>query len=123
MFPLRATHESQHDWHAFAIGPVDHGVVGDLQLPAKQVETEILGVTHDGRIAHWIISEEQIGRIDAAANQIVPAVDLQIEVTARANFRKARVGITPLGDLANTEIDRLRVGTIGLPLTLKSSFR
>ena len=58
MFPLRATHESQHHWHAFTISPVDHGVIGDLQLPAKQVEAEILGVMHDVRIALRIVPND-----------------------------------------------------------------
>ena len=110
MLPLRAAHESQHDRHAFAIGPFDHGVVGDLQLPAQQVKAEILGVMHDGRVPLRVVPEQQIGRVHAAADQVISSVHLQVEVAAGADVGKAVVRIAGLRDLANTEIDRLRIG-------------
>src|SRR5438094_292053 len=110
MFPLRTTHEAQHDWHAFAISAVDHGIVCNLQLPAKQVQTEILSIMHDGGVSLGLVPEEEIGRVDATSDQIVPAVYLQVEVAPGSDLRNAVICVACLRNFANTEIYRLRVG-------------
>ena len=123
MFPLRAAHEPQHDRHAFTIGPFDHGVVGDLQLPAQQVKAKILGVVHDVRVPLRVVPEEQVGRVHAAADQVIASVNLQVEVAAGADVGKAVVRIAGLGNLANAEIDRLRIGNVSFVVGLEVQFQ
>ena len=123
MFPLRAAHESQHDRHAFAIGLFDHGVVGNLQLPAQQVKAKIFGVVHDGRVPLRVPLEQQVGRVHAAADQVIASVDLQVEVAAGADVGKAVVRIAGLRDVANAEIDGLRVRYLSFVIDFEVQFQ
>src|ERR1700730_520221 len=119
VLPLRTAHPTEHHRQAFAVGEVDHGVVGDLGLPANQVQTEILYVTDRRQVSLGIILEEQIRRIDAAPNKIARDINPEVEVPAGADRREIVVTIPARSDLANTEIDRLRVGSFLVDLEVQ----
>src|SRR5205085_6906264 len=99
-----------HYGNTFAVRALDHGVVGDLQLPANQIQSQIFDVEDIGGIALRIAAKKQIGSIGSAANQIIPAIDLQIETAAAtSDLRKAVVRITTLRNFADAKVDFLRI--------------
>ncbi len=112
----------EHDRHAFVVRPFDHGVVGDLQFPAQQVQAEIFGVAHDVRVPLRVVAEEQVGRVHAAANQVIAAIDFQVEIAAGPDVRKTVVRIAGLRNLANAEVDRLGVRHLGLVVSFEFEF-
>src|ERR1700719_1302519 len=115
MLPLHAAHPAEHDRDTFSIGPLNHAVVGDLEFPSNEVQSEILDVADHGRVPLGIVLEKEIRSVGGATNEVIAAVDLQIKIaSAAANLRKAVVLIAGLCDLANAKIDFLRVGSLAL---------
>ncbi len=44
VLPLHAAHPAQHYGNTFAVRALNHGVVGNLQLPANQIQSEIFSI-------------------------------------------------------------------------------
>src|SRR5690349_13637742 len=97
VLPLHAAHPTQHDGNPLTVGALEQAVVSNFQLPANEVQSQIFDVQDIGRIALRVAPEEQIGGIGGAANEIIAAVDLQVEASAAtADLRKAVVRIATL---------------------------
>ena len=115
MFPLHAAHPTQHDGDAFAIGALDHAVVGNFQFPADQVEPKVLYVADVCGIPLRVTPEEQVRCIRGPPDEVIAAVDLKVKVAATgADLRKAVVMVATLNDLPNAEINFLRVGDFAI---------
>ena len=115
LLPLVAAHPAEHQRDAHLVGHLDDAFAGELALQSQHVQAEILDVAQRGGIACGIVGEQQVGRVRRTANQEVPAVDLQIEAAAGAEFRELVVLIAMLCDGADSE--PLMVG-VGGPVEL-----
>ena len=76
MLPLSAAHPTEHDRNALTVGELDHGIVGNFGLPADEIQAEVFYVPNCCRITRRVILEEQIRRVDASPNQVIPPIDL-----------------------------------------------
>src|SRR5215472_3778075 len=105
-----ASSTSNRTWSECLPGrPIDDAFVGNLRFPAQEIQAQIFHVPDDLGIMLRVVPVEQVGRINAAADEIVPAVDLKIKTAAFANLGKAVIGVAGLGDLADPKLDVLLV--------------
>jgi hypothetical protein len=111
MLPLHAAHPTQHNRDTFAIRPIDHRIVRDFEFPTEGVQPKVLDITEDGTVPFGIVLEQKIGGIYITANQVIAAIDLEIEIPpTTADSGDAVVLVTTLRDLANAEIRFLGIG-------------
>ncbi len=101
--PLVAAHPAVHQRDAHLVGHLRDVIAGELALESNHVEPEVFHVTQDRGVAVGVVRVQQVGRVRGAADQEVLAVDLQIEVSALAEFGELLVLIAVLLDGADAE--------------------
>ena len=101
--PLVAAHPAVHQWDTHLVSHLDDAIAGELTLQANHVEPEVFHVAEDRGVAVGVVRVQQVRCVRRAADEEILAVDLQVEVSALAEFGELLVGVAELLNGADAE--------------------